>query len=436
MQSIARLTTNHSSLLTAFFLLVICHWSLVTVLPAQGIITTVAGNGRVFRGEGGPAIRAQMGLVYGVAVDPAGNVYAADQTNNVVVKISPDGIIRIVAGNNISGFSGDGGPATSASLTINLGGVATDGAGDLFIADQLNNRVRKVTPDGVINTIAGNGRAGFSGDGGPATSTSLASPAGLALDGAGNLYIADAFNNRIRMVSPSGIITTVAGNGAAGFSGDGGRAVAASLNEPRGVAVDAAGNLFIADRVNNRVRKVVPEGIISTVAGNGVPDFLGDGGSALSASLRSPFGVAVDASGNLYIADASNVRIRKVSAAGIISTAAVSGYPTAVAVDSTGILYIADPFNGRVRRVDPEGTITTLAGIGLANFSGDGRPATAASLSEPRGVVPDRSGNFYIADSRNNRIRKVSSDGTITTVAGNGVAAFSGDGGLAINSSL
>jgi hypothetical protein len=221
-----------------------------------------------------------------------------------------------VAGNGSFGFAGDGGPATGASLSTPTG-VATDAAGNLFIADNYNYRIRKVAVGtGVITTVAGNGSFGYAGDGGPATSASLASPSGVAVDAAGNLFIADLGNNRIRMVTAgTGIITTVAGNGNPGFAGDGAAATGASLNYPSGVAVDAAGNLYIADQGNNRIRMVTAgTGVITTVAGNGVQGFGGDGGPATSASLYGPIGTATDPAGNMFIADQLNERIRKVTA--------------------------------------------------------------------------------------------------------------------------
>ena len=436
---------------------------LVTPLArGQAIITTVAGGTWAFI-DGGPATSAPLGMVdgpagtVGVAVDAAGNLYATDQDNNLVFKVSPTGALTVVAGNGIPRFSGDGGPATGASL-YRPTGVAVDAAGSIYIADTGNGRIRKVGLSGIIGTVAGNGKSGFSGDGGPATSASLDGPSGVAVDAAGNLYIADSTssysggNNRIRKVSPSGIISTVAGNGTAGFSGDGGLATNASLNVPSGIAVDAADNLYIADARNNRVRRVAPSGIISTVAGGG-SGFPGGNGPATSASLSWPSSVAVDAAGNLYITDQGNGRIRKVSPSGMISTAAGSGQggftgdggpatlaslwrPTGVAVDAAGSLYIADQLNNRIRKVSPSGIISTLAGNGGSKSLGDGGPATSAVLKSPQGVAADAAGNLYIADSANNRARKVDPSGTITTVAGNGVGGFSGDGGPATAASL
>jgi uncharacterized protein (TIGR03437 family) len=422
------------------------------LLHAQ-VITTVAGGDWVFRGDGGLAINAPLGWVESVASDAAGNVYAVDPDNHIVVKVSPAGILTVVAGNGLSGVSGDGGPATSASLA-SPHGVAVDATGNVYIADL--GRIRKVSPGGIITTVAGNGQIGFSGDGGPATSASLYFPMGVAVDTAGNVYIADNANHRIRKVGPDGIISTVAGDGykdergLGRFSGDGGPATSASLAAPYGVAVDAAGNLYIADMLNGRVRKVSPDGIITTVAGGGPEGVLGDGGPATNASL-SAYGVAVDLAGNLYIPDRSS-RIRKVSTSGIISTAAgrLSGFsgdggpatnaalngPQGVAVDAAGNLYIADYFNYRIRKVNSSGIITTLAGNGSYRFAGDGGPATTAPLYQPSAVALDAADNLYIAETLNNRVRKITPGGIISTAAGNGLMQFSGDGGPATAAAL
>ena len=332
-------------------------------------ISTVAGNGTYgFSGDGGAATAAQFLFPNGVATDAAGNLYIADFGNHRIRKVSANGIITTIAGTGTYGFSGDGGVATSAQL-YEPSGVATDAAGNLYIADFGNNRIRKVSDNGIITTIAGTGTSGFSGDGGVATSAELNFPIGVATDAAGNLYIADTGNNRIRKVSAKGIITTIAGTGTYGFTGDGGVATSAELYEPNLVATDAAGNLYIADSCNNRIRKVSDNGIITTIAGTGVfGKFSGDGGGATSAHLYEPISVATDAAGNLYIADTFNKRIRKVSAYGII---------------------------------------TTIAGTGTSGFSGDGGGATSAELSYPDGVATDAAGNLYIADANNNRIRKL-----------------------------
>ena len=314
---------------------------------SQGVISTVAGNGFIpFSGEGGPATSAALGA-NAVAVDSAGNLYVADIISSRVLKVNAAGTITTLAGNGAITFAGDGGPATHASF-FNPSGVAADNAGNVYIADSMNNRIRKVDSAGTISTVAGNGSVGFTGDGGPATSASLWTPLDVAVDSAGNLYIADSGNNRIRKVNTAGVITTVAGGAPVpGFSGDGGQAVGAGLFLPGGVTVDPSGNLYIADIGNNRIRKVNAAGTISTVAGNGTKSFSGDGGAAAGAGLNlfgAHAGLAVDGAGNLYIPDIANHRIRKVGASGIIST---------------------------------------VAGNGIAGFSGDGGPAITAGLNNP-----------------------------------------------------
>jgi sugar lactone lactonase YvrE len=423
-------------------------------ISASGIITTVAGTGTAgSSGDGGQATSAQLFFPYGAAVDSAGNLFIADSDNHRIRKVSSSGIITTVAGTGSSGFSGNGGQATSAQLYY-PDWIAVDSAGNLYIADSYNSCIRKVSASGIITTVAGTGASeGYSGDGGQASAAQLYKPEGVALDSAGNLFIADSGNACIRKVS-SGIITTVAGTGvSAGYSGDGGQAASAQLNYPYGVTVDSAGNLFIVDTWNNRVRKVSTSGIITTVAGNGSLGYGGDGGPASSAQLNSSYGVAVDSAGNLFIADTYNERIRKVSSSGIITTVAGDGSwgysgdggqatsaqldnPYGVAVDSAGNLFIADTYNHRVRKVSTSGIITTVAGAGSSGYSGDSGQATSAQLYYPSSVTLDSAGNLFIADSNNHRIRKVSSSGIITTVAGTGVAGYSGDGGSAISAQL
>ena len=302
-----------------------------------------------------------------------------------------------------------------------------DAAGNLLIADPSDQRIRRVdAATGLITTVAGAGTLGFSGDGGPATSASLNMPRGVGVDTSGNLFIADTDNHRIRRVDgATGVITTVAGNGTRGFSGDGGPATSSALNAPEGVVVDAFSNLFIADRGNGRIRRVDGvTGVITTVAGDGTIDF-GDGGPATSTGLH-PFGVAVDAAGNLFIADRSHHRVRRVDGAtGVITTVAGDGTagfsgdggpatstslssPRRVVVDTLGNLFIADTNSHRIRRVDgATGVITTAAGDGTGGFSGDEGPATSTSLNAPFGLAIDAPGNLFVADTENNRIRRV-----------------------------
>ena len=476
----------------------------IRLVDTAGVISTVAGNGKEgFSGDGGPATEASLNNPISVFLDGTGNLFIADQGNSRIRKVDRSGFISTVAGNGRFEYSGDGGLATEASLAapsdiyvdaannliitdsdnnrirvVNQSGIiftyagsgfgggfglspgATflDYHGNLYIADTFNDRIRKVDTSGILSTVAGVGLKTFGGDGGLATGAMLNSPNAIFIDPTGSLYIADSFNDRIRKVDPSGIISTVAGDGFEefGFSrfhGDGGPAVEASLNNPAGIFVDSNGCIYIADRFNIRIRKIDPSGIISTVAGNGEPGFSGDGGPATEASLWVPEGILLDDSGNLYIADSANNRIRKVDAFGTISTVAGNGEesfsgdggpateaalntPKDIFLDNTGHLFIADMFNHRIRKIDPSGSISTVAGNGELGFSGDNGPATEARLFFPTGVYVDDSGNIYIADKTNDRVRKVDSSGTISTVAGNGEPGTSGDGGPAIDASL
>jgi hypothetical protein len=418
-------------------------------------ITTVAGG----LGGGIPAINTSIFHPYGIAFDSSGNMYIADASNNRIRKVSAStGIITTIAGNGTQGYGGDGGAATSASIN-NPTGVAVDGSGNIYIADFYNNRIRKVTiSTGIISTVAGNGTQGYGGDGSAGTSANLNYPSEVAVDGLGNIYISDAGNHRIRKVSAStGNISTVAGNGTAAYGGDGSAATSANLANPFGVALDVSGNIYIADVGNNRIRKVsASTGIISTVAGNGIATYGGDGSIATSANLNNPRGVLVDGLGNIYIADGDNNKIRKVSAStGIINTVAGNGtlgyggdgsaatsaslyFPARVAVDDSGNIYIADANNCRIRKVTAStGIINTVAGNGAHSNGGDGSAATSANLYFPQGTAIDNLGNIYIADHSNHRIRKVSaSTGIISTVAGNGTFGDEGDGSAATSAKL
>ena len=425
--------------------------SVVRRVAPNGIITTVAGNGiSGYSGDGSLAASAQLNVPTGVAVDSAGNLYVADFSNHVIRKVAPNGTISTLAGTGKCGHSGDGSAATGAQL-CGPQGVAVDSAGNVYISDTNNNTIRKVVAGGTIFAIAGNGGYGYSGDGGAATAAQLRFPLGLSLDSAGNLYIADARNNVIREVSSSGIITTVAGTGAGGYSGDNGPATSAQLSDPGGVAIDSAGNLEIADNVNNRVRVVNQAGAITTLAGNGFTPSSGDGGQAALAQFSVFSALAVDATGSLYIGDPNAYVVRKVTPGGAIATIAGTGSccnsgdggpatsaavkPSAMAVDSSGNLYIGS--GARVRRIAPNGAITTIAGTGVSGFSGDKGPATSAQIGDsPLGLAVDSQGTLYISDLSNLRVRKVTPAGIISTVAGTGVFGYSGDGGPGTNARL
>jgi sugar lactone lactonase YvrE len=343
---------------------------------ANSIITTVAGNGTSgYSADGGYATNAQLDYPVSVSADVFGNIFIAEYFNNCIREVGTNGRITTVAGNGTGGFSGDGGYATNANLNHPTS-VAVDVFGNIFIADYGNERIREVGTNGLITTVAGNGTVGYSGDGGYATNAQFGDPLfyesgpyGVCLDAVGNIFIADSVNGCIRKVGTNGIITTVAGNGWEGFSGDGGYATNAELYNPLSMTVDTSGNLFIADLYNHRIREVGTDGIITTMAGNGTAAYFGDGGQATNASLDQPGGVAVDAYGNVFIADCDN---------------------------------------NRIRRVDNNGIITTLAGTGTGGYSGDGGTPTNAELNQPQSVALDGLGNLIIADSTDNRIRKVS----------------------------
>jgi uncharacterized protein (TIGR03437 family) len=413
----------------------------------QYTISTVAGGAPpatgIFAGN------SSIGAPQNIALDSAGNVYFT--SGNCVFEELLSGELLPIAGNSKAGFSGDGGPAANAQLWSPIG-VAVDSSENVFIADSGNNRIRKVSSTGLITTVAGVGTAGFSGDGGAAVSAQLSGVQGAAVDASGDLFIADTGNNRIRKVTPDGLIATVAGNGVASFGGDGGPALSGQFSATS-LAIDTAGDIFIGDSANYRVREVMVGGTIRTIAGSGFEGNSGNGGGAGGAEFSSFHQIAVDALGNVYIADTGNSSIQEVlSGAGSVqrvagngangffgdnssATTAALAFPRGIAVDSSGELFIADTSNYRVRYVNTNGVISTIAGTGSLSYSGDGGAAPSAQISSPEGLAVDRLGNIFEADAGNNVVREIQG-GVISTVAGTGVAGFSGEGGAGTSAQL
>jgi sugar lactone lactonase YvrE len=421
-----------------------------SALTVAGVSTNVVGNYTVMVTNAYGSVTSQVATL-NLALPPSVTASPGIQTvlvgTNVILTMAvggpgpftyqwqfngtnlPNNIITTVAGNGVGTNAGDGGAAIKASLQCPRG-VALDGAGNLYIADQNNNRIRKVDTNGVITTVAGNGTNGYSGDGGAATNASLSWPTSVVLDAAGDLYISDYLNGCVRRVDTKGNITTVA-----------------IFSAPVGVALDAAGNLYVADQNVSTIFEVNGSGAVSLVAGGRVnPYYIGDGGPANAASLAQPQTVAFDAVGNLYIADLGEERIRRVNSSEIISTVAGNGtygysgdggaatnvslcLPYGVVLDASGNLYVADYGNNRIRKVDTNGIISTVAGNGATNFSGDGGAATNASLDNPACVALDAAGNLYIADYGNNRIREVHFAGfptlTLTNVSAISAGSYS-----------
>jgi uncharacterized protein (TIGR03437 family) len=482
-----------------------------TPSTAQRIITTAAGRDWVMTGIGQNALNAPLGTLNQVATDSAGNVYFGDEDNQLVLRVDAvTNIITVFAGNGLSGFTGDGSAATSASLAAPTA-IVFDNAGNAYIADGANNRIRKVTPDGNITTIAGTGAAGYSGDGGPAVKAVLNEPIALAVDAAGNLYFCDNANNRVRKIDTRGLISTVAGNGRAAETGDGGSAMLASISGPDGIAVDPSGTVYIADFAGNRVRSVTPDGVIHTLAGTGGHGFTGDGGPATAATIEGPVGLAVDSKGNVLISDTNNCRIRVVDAKGTIQTLvgddtcqpagptavpqatatlffpqgiafdpkgnllitdagghvkklgldgtlafiagnglyrinppnvqpaqAVFSHPLGLAPGATGSIYLASRNNNFVYQLDPaKGTVNSVTGRGFPGRGSEGVPAVTTLISSPECAALDGAGNLYFSDVGNNRIAKIGADGTMHTVAGRYTPpGYAGDGGPAGQASI
>ena len=464
-------------------------------LDRDGTVKRIAGSSRRgFSGDGGPAENSEFIFPFGITADTAGNIYVADRANNRVRKISKSGVITTVAGNGANTSFGLIPSNVATKIAMSPKELATDRKGNLYIPGGI---IRKVSPKGIITTIAGGGQA--TGDGVRALDAQLNVYA-MVLDDLGQIFFSDGGSHRIRKISTDGVITTVAGTGVQGFSGDGGPALLAQINVPSGITLDPMGNLFFVDQGNNVVRKisvdgtittfagggtvfpgnavkatnaaltelsgvaaapdgsiyiaagwiqrVTADGVITIVSGNGTYSFGGDGGPASKAQLQNPSAVTVDEKGNLFINDRENALIRKVGADGIINTVAGNGkvgylrdgnkatagpvQAGGLGVDSNGDLLFTEPFNHLVRKLLPNGTISTIAGTRISGYSGDGGPALKAQFQAPESIAIDLAGNVFVCDSGNYVVRKIATDGSIATIAGNGTRGFSGDGGPAI----
>ena len=403
-------------------------------------------------GDGKRGIDVVLTLVDGIATDPRGNIYISHRSQNRIRKLSPNGTITTIAGNGIAGFSGDGVPALKSSLNFPAG-LAFD-KGNLYVADRNNHRIRKIDSKGIISTVAGTGIPECCNDNGLAVEAHLHFPSDIDVDTVGNLYISDRSNNRIRKVNSDGIITTIAGLGKPGYGGDFGPADKALLKYPFGISLDNKGNFYIADRGNNRVRKIDQRGIITTIAGDGTHSFGGDYGPANQSSLAFPTDVIVDSLGMVYIADRNNNRVRKIDRLGVITTLmglsqtefngdneisaeTTLHLPFALALNGEDRLLVVDRNHFRVREVRLQSNqVETIAGNGTFLFRGDGGPGGGATLDAPSGIAVDSKGNVLFADRLHQRIRRVGSNGILETVIGNGKQGNEGNGRPGIEATL
>jgi uncharacterized protein (TIGR03437 family) len=421
-------------------------------LPGQPVIATLAGSDYHFDGDGKKALQAPLGAISDVVVDSQGRVYVADPSNEMILRFTPNGTLNVVAGNGKRGFTADGVPATTASL-LDPVSLALDSAGVLYFAERGSSLIRKIGPDGVLTTVAGAKIGGYLD--GPALAAQFFTPVAIAFDPAGNLYIVDQGNSRIRKLSTDGNVTTIAGTSGGGPLGDNGPAAAATFNAPNGIACDSHGNVYISDTGNNRVR-VISNGKITTFAGNGASSGSFLDGPATAVALASPEGLKFDSTGNLYIASAgvNSTRIVKVSTTNNMTTFAGTGArgfsgdgssalaamfdaPLGVAADSSGNVYVADSNNGRVRRISPAlGVVSTVAGNGSYQDSGDEGPAVNASFRQPTSIFVDTARNTYVLDVDGQRIRKIGHSGVIHAFAGTGQKGLTGDGGQAATADL
>src|SRR5579864_1312162 len=407
-----------------------------TAAASGPIIQTYAGTDWTFQADGQPALKAPLGSINDLTFDAAGNLYIADALNYQAYRVDTNGILRVAAGNGFDNGSVTGVDARKSPIGPPTA-VAVGPDGNLYLGTGFT--LPRITPDGILNKFAGINQGTFSGDGGPAANAGIQGPYGIAFDSMGNLFFSDHFSHRVRRIDTNGIITTVAGNGQKGFGGDNGPALGASLNFPAGIRFDAAGNLYIADNFNDRIRKLDTKGTITTFAGGGTA--IQDNVPATQTLLSNPVALDFDSAGNLYILEQNGARVRKVAPDGTITTVAgtgVAGFsgdggpaikaqfngPLALKVDAAANIYIGDANNGRVRRFTPGGNITTVAGNGLFRFSPDGAPATLSFLKNPIRAAIGPGGRVYINDAGDARIRRVEADGTLTTIAGTGAAIF------------
>jgi sugar lactone lactonase YvrE len=406
-------------------------------ITREGVVTTLAGTAGVTGSADGTGAAAKFSDPQDIVSDAIGNVYVSDTGNHTIRKITPSGVVTTLAGTvGVSGSADGTGLAASFDQPH---GLANDASGNVYVSDTGNHTIRKITRDGVVTTLAGTARASLSGSSdGIGAAASFDGPSGIATDASGNVYVADFLNNTIRKITPAGLVTTFAGKAGVKGSLDG-IGAAASFSGPGGVATDASGNVFVADSFNNSIRKITPAGVVTGVAGTAGVIGLADGIGAL-ASFAGPYGIATDASGNVYVSDVNNNTIRKITKEGVVTTlagtAGVTGRadgigaaasfdgPSGLATDVGGNVYVSDYYNNTIRKITPAGLVTTLAGTAGVKGSADGIGA-AASFDGPDGIAFDASGNMYVADYFNNTIRKITPTGLVTTLAGTtGVASF------------
>jgi sugar lactone lactonase YvrE len=393
-------------------------------------ISTFAGDGTQGALDG-PASSASFQFPTGVAVDPSGNIIVSDFGNNRIRKITQSRVVSTLAG-SVKGSSDGAGAAAQFNAPNHL---TTDVAGNVFVADESNFRIRKITPAGIVSTFAGRGIPGFLD--GSAANALFADPSGVAVDALGHVFVTDAHKVREISLSAAAGVYTIAGNGTAGLTD--GTGAAALFNSPTGLVINAAGNILVADATNQKIRLMTPDGNVSTLAGSigGFRD-----GTLTTARFNAPTSLAVDPAGNIYVADQINQRIRKITPAGAVSTIAGDGtrgyvegpgagaefrYPTSVAADASGNVYVADVENFCIRKISPAGVVSTLAGSGAAGFADN--TGAAAKFAFPQGIAMDASGNIIVADKNNHRIRKVSPAGVVTTIAGTGKPGYADGGG-------